>query len=211
MSEPTVPSSLPKRKAATTTSAVRTRLILTIPVRSPGPVGRARPPWPPRPRSCPVSHWPASSRSAVTGVSCTGSATTAGQPLAALVVGQLEQAARRPPRAGRRPRSAAGVSLGEPLHPRRGRVDALGEQVELLHAVHHHDHLAVEHQPLGRAAPAPAPPPPGSSGSSGCRCGSGGARRRRRGTRSCGSRPTSARSATRRPRAAPRASARAGA
>src|SRR5215207_6676778 len=36
ISEPRVPSSLPKRKAATTASAVRTRLIFTIPVRSPG-------------------------------------------------------------------------------------------------------------------------------------------------------------------------------
>ena len=51
----------------------------------------------------------------------------------------------------------------------------------------------------GARAPAPARPPPGSSGSSAGRCGSGGARRRRRGTRSCGSRPTWARSASRSP------------
>ena len=36
MSEPTVFSSLPKRNAITTVSAVRTRLIFSIPVRSPG-------------------------------------------------------------------------------------------------------------------------------------------------------------------------------
>jgi hypothetical protein len=42
MSEPTVPSSLPKRNACTTTSAVRTRLIFTIPVRSPGLYGASQ-------------------------------------------------------------------------------------------------------------------------------------------------------------------------
>ena len=36
ISEPTVPGSLPKRKAATTQSAVRIRLIFTMPLRSPG-------------------------------------------------------------------------------------------------------------------------------------------------------------------------------
>ena len=29
-------------------------------------------------------------------------------------------------------------------------MDSLGEQVELLHAVDHHHHLAVEHQPVVR-------------------------------------------------------------
>ena len=36
MSEPSVPSSLPGRQPMTTASIVRTRLIFTIPTRSPG-------------------------------------------------------------------------------------------------------------------------------------------------------------------------------
>ena len=39
MSAPTVPSSLPGRQPTTTASIVRTRLILTMPVRSPGRYG----------------------------------------------------------------------------------------------------------------------------------------------------------------------------
>ena len=50
---------LPKRKATTTASAVRTRLILTIPVRSPGSQGAsARLAITPSP--VPWSHWVAS-------------------------------------------------------------------------------------------------------------------------------------------------------
>src|SRR3954452_19890528 len=63
----------------------------------------------------------------------------------------------------------------------------------------------------GRAAPGPAGSPRGSSGSSACRCGSGGRRRRHRGRRSCESRRTWARSASRRLRAVPLPSGRAAA
>ena len=197
-----MPSSLPKRNAATTASAVRTRLIFTMPVALAGPVGRV----------------------ALLGHHALDSA---GEPLArGVAVGchrrelhrvghhggraargarrrAARAASRRPRPAGRTPPATAGVSCAQPLDARGRRVDALREQVELLHAVDHDHHLAVEHEPLVRAARAPAPRSPGSSGSSACRCGSGAARRRRRGRRSSGSRRTWARSASRRPRAAP--------
>ena len=77
ISEPTVPSSLPKRKAATTASAVRTRLIFTIPVRSPGRYGASR-----LLRDHALGHARqplagVASRSGVIGRELTGSATTA--------------------------------------------------------------------------------------------------------------------------------------
>ena len=97
-----------------------------------------------------MSHWPASaSRSGVIGRELDRVGHHGGEPLAALVVGKraqhlvaLGQQVERHER-GRR-------LLPQPLHSRGGRVDALREQVELLDAVHHHDHLAVEHQPLVR-------------------------------------------------------------
>ena len=125
---------------------------------------------------------------------------------AALVVGQLQQhlvVARQQVEGDEARRRL----LGQPLDPRRGRVDALAEQVELLTAaLAEDDDLAVEHvAPGGEAqlgevarqvlavARLQARP------------------RRRRRTRSRGSRPTWARRPSPRPQAGSRASVRAGA
>jgi hypothetical protein len=65
----------------------------------------------------------------------------------ALVVGQLAQ---HLVTLGQQVEShqRGGGLLAQPFNARGGRVDALGEQVELLHAVDHDHHLPVEHQPL---------------------------------------------------------------
>src|SRR5919109_1288503 len=67
---------------------------------------------------------------------------------AALLVGQVEEGLVTHRQKVERDQLGRGLA-GEHLHPRGRRVDPLREQVELLDPVHHHDHLAVEHQPLG--------------------------------------------------------------
>ena len=95
----------------------------------------------------PASHLPASSIEGVDSVSSTGSAIDLREPLAALVVGKLEQGLVVLGEQVERD-ELRGRLLGELLDPRGGRMDALREQVELLDAVDRHDHLAVQHEPL---------------------------------------------------------------
>ena len=192
MNEPTVPSSLPGRQPITTASIVRTRLIFTIPVRSPGRYG-ASSSFAITP-SAPCSH------------SCAPSGSTDGRRQVDRLVDERLQRARGARACGSVEQHLVAVGehvegdearrrlLGEHLDPRLGRVDALAERVEVLAAVLvEQDDLAVEHvaagreRELGEVARAAA-----------CRCATAGRRRRRRRTRSSGSRPTWARSSSRR-------------
>ena len=131
------------RNAATTASMVRTRFTFTIPVRSPGRYG-APASLATTPSEIPRSHSRARSASASTGVRRTGSSTRAASARALLVgqgeerlvlVGQQVEGHER----GRR-------LLAQASHAGGGRVDALPEEVELLHAVDLDDDLAVDHE-----------------------------------------------------------------
>ena len=150
MSEPTVPSSLPGRQPITTASIVRTRLILTMPTRSPGSSGAS---WrlAITPSAC-CSHGSASAGSSVQGVRSTGCSTQPAEPVAALGLGQLEQhvVVEREQVEGDEARRRL---LGEHVDARLGGVDALAERVEVLAAlvVEEHD-LAVEHVAARREA-----------------------------------------------------------
>src|SRR4029453_9124457 len=109
--EPSVPSSLPNRKAATAASAVRTRLIFVMPVRSPGRYGASHC-FAITPSAVPVSHWRGAARA--------GGFPGGGAGGVALRGGERH----RSPRPPTRPSPPLGV------RERAQHLVALGQQVE---------------------------------------------------------------------------------
>ena len=199
-----MPSSLPGRQPMTTASIVRTRLIFTIPVRSPGRYGAS---------SCLATTPSAPCEPLLRAVGVEGDRREVDrlvhqllEPRAALVLGQLEQHLVAVGEQVEGDEARRGL-LGQHVDARLGGVDALAERVEVLPAllVEQHD-LAVEHVAAGGELQLGE-----VAGERACRCATAGRRRRRRRRRSRGSRPTWARRPSRRRSAAPWRSGRAGA